>query len=556
MVSKLTNNVKPLDEVDKINEIIDELDNIDPLPSQTGQSGKYLTTNGTVPSWADVNSLPSQTGKAGLYLQTDGADASWEGVPGRNIGEVVASTIPLTDAGLHLLDGSLIQGSGIYSAFVDYIAGLYEADPTANYFAQPQDEEQWTQPILTTNGIVGGDSFACFSSSEYDNRYLTYQAFDGNISNLTSSYTYWCSSSKTGTQFIGFYNPEPLKVTALRLYNNRASSGDGVIASGTVQGSNDNSTYTDIGTFSGNTYGTTYIDVDLSSNTSFYKYYRIVANTYTGNYATMGEIVITAVTANKTAEQVWQQSVNTYGVCGKFVYDSTNNTVRLPKVTGIIEGTTDVSALGDLVEAGLPNITGTVPDPFGSGAGTWTGAFSKGAYNGSITTSAVDYDGYNISFDASRSSSRYGNSSTVQPQTIKAFYYIVIATSTKTDIQVDIDEIATDLNGKVDKSSLQEVQCVVETYVNGTSWYRVYSDGWCEQGGYISSTASGTAYSLLKPMKDANYTINITAVISTWSGGLNSVYDLTTSSFKVWTSDDSTFNACPLKWEVKGYMAV
>ena len=31
----------------------------------------------------------------------------------RNIGEIVASPLPLTDAGLHLLDGSLIQGGGI-----------------------------------------------------------------------------------------------------------------------------------------------------------------------------------------------------------------------------------------------------------------------------------------------------------------------------------------------------------------------------------------------------------------------------------------------------------
>ena len=53
-------------------------------------------------------------------------------------------------------------------------------------------------------------------------------------------------------------------------------------------------------------------------------------------------------------ETAWQQSVSTYGVCGFYVYDSTNNTVRLPKVTGFVEGTLDASALGSLVEAGLP----------------------------------------------------------------------------------------------------------------------------------------------------------------------------------------------------------
>lgn len=96
---------------------------------------------------------------------------------------------------------------------------------------------------------------------------------------------------------------------------------------------------------------------------------------------------------------------------------------------------------------------------------------------------------------------------------------------------------------------------VVENYVNGTSWYRVWSDGWCEQGGYIASTANDTIYYLLKQMRDTNYMMNITAIVNNWSGGLNSIYDLTTSSFKVWTSDDGTFNPCPLKWEVKGYIA-
>jgi hypothetical protein len=47
------------------------------LPSQTSNSGKYLTTNGTATSWASVDALPSQTGNTGKYLTTDGSVASW-----------------------------------------------------------------------------------------------------------------------------------------------------------------------------------------------------------------------------------------------------------------------------------------------------------------------------------------------------------------------------------------------------------------------------------------------------------------------------------------------
>jgi hypothetical protein len=47
-------------------------------PDQTGNSGKFLTTDGTVTSWAVVDALPDQTGNAGKYLTTDGTDPSWE----------------------------------------------------------------------------------------------------------------------------------------------------------------------------------------------------------------------------------------------------------------------------------------------------------------------------------------------------------------------------------------------------------------------------------------------------------------------------------------------
>jgi hypothetical protein len=50
------------------------------VPSQTGNSGKYLTTNGTVSSWGAVDALPSQTSNAGKYLTTDGTTASWASV--------------------------------------------------------------------------------------------------------------------------------------------------------------------------------------------------------------------------------------------------------------------------------------------------------------------------------------------------------------------------------------------------------------------------------------------------------------------------------------------
>ena len=231
-------------------------------------------------------------------------EASWEelafgggGSSPRNLGEIVTSTIPLTDAGLHLLDGSLLE-YGLYKDFIDYVAGIYES---------------------------------------------------GNYSNLF------------------------------------------------------------------------------------------------------------------TTESSWQSVATNYGVCGKFVYNSTNKTLRLPKIAGFLQGTGNLNEASNLILAGLPNITGYVNSSSGapeqafgeaaqsrtqvSGAMSAIFANTKPTADGSTATSSHVVG---ISFDASKSNSIYGKSSTVQPQSIKVLYYIVVATTTKTPTQINIDEIVTDLNNKAD----------------------------------------------------------------------------------------------------------
>ena len=279
-----------------------------------------------------------------LYLGTNlisGVATPIEGA--RNIGQIVQSTIPLTDAGLHLLDGALISGSGSYADFVTYIAGLV-------------------------------------------------------------------------------------------------------------------STYPDI----------------------------------------------------FTTEANWQTAVTTYGVCGKFVYDSTNQTVRLPKygdkiyssdiasvasvkgdgkVLGLTNGTTNYGLKNSV--SGNNQALGGAASIYGAslGSGSWQGADSN------IGNLGITLDASNSGIIADLS-----NITTA----LDGYWYIVIATSTKTDIEVDIDEIATDLNCKadVDLSNCTKPH-IVETYNNGTSWYRVYSDGWCEQGGGDITTSGNVNF--LKPFINTNY---------------------------------------------------
>ena len=61
----------------------------------------------------------------------------------------------------------------------------------------------------------------------------------------------------------------------------------------------------------------------------------------------------------------------------------------------------------------------------------------------------------------------------------------------------------------VRKSDLQEVYCVVETFVDGYSWYRRWSDGWLEQGGFASAAG---VINLLLPYRDTYFTCTTTPI--------------------------------------------
>lgn len=92
---------------------------------------------------------------------------------------------------------------------------------------------------------------------------------------------------------------------------------------------------------------------------------------------------------------------------------------------------------------------------------------------------------------------------------------------------------------------------IEDTFVDGTSWYRVYSDGWCEQGGVRESTPSSTNINLLKNYKDTNYGVSLTSNSTSDSSTVAFTARLkTVSSFQIGTSTTAT--GC--YWEAKGYI--
>lgn len=123
-------------------------------------------------------------------------------------------------------------------------------------------EASFSQPTLSANGTLGGESFACAANNE---TLPAYCAFDNNTS------TSWAGNTSTGDYMI-FYNPNALKISTLSIYN----GAEGITA-WTLYGSNDNATYTLICN------GTS--PVNATTNTTvnsyqYYKYHKIVGTAY------------------------------------------------------------------------------------------------------------------------------------------------------------------------------------------------------------------------------------------------------------------------------------
>lgn len=166
-------------------------------------------------------------------------------------------------------------------------------------------------------------------------------------------------------------------------------------------------------------------------------------------------------------EDEWQLSDTTYGECGKFVISKDG--VRLPKIVSFIQGLSSLQDLATLVEAGLPNIKGNMKMFGDQGVGSTTETLPQGAlYSGEligtgIPMRATNHDGYRLAFDASRSNPIYGNSNTVQPQSIRYPYYIVLATGVTQEVKVK-EELTTNIPFTLFESKYSEVE------LNNTSW--------------------------------------------------------------------------------------
>lgn len=260
---------------------------------------------------------------------------------------------------------------------------------------------------------------------------------------------------------------------------------------------------------------------------------------------------------------------NATGVAWYYVLDTVNTRFKLPRTKYGATGLRDT--VGSYVEAGLPNITGSV-DLTGQG-NTTTPRFNandvadSALYNNvSITAGRYHTDsssggGYNrIEIDASRSNSIYGNSDTVQPKATQMYLYFYVGQFTQTALE-NTAGLNTEMFNDLNAHKVIEYQ--EPTADNGYTWYRKYADGWCEQGGLttVSTTANNAVYtiSITLPveMADNNYTGFCSVQFgggSAWNGTyIDSSSTTTVAKFCGWVSGSSTITAHA--WTVSGTAA-
>ena len=258
-------------------------------------------------------------------------------------------------------------------------------------------------------------------------------------------------------------------------------------------------------------------------------------------------------------EEEWQALSNQNGGNVPFYSSGDGSTTfRVPSLKCWIKGANGIEEVGSYIAAGLPNIEGSFePRPHPTGNKAYGGAIcmADGAFTLTTQSSSVIYNGmteasgrYNldtINMSAQLYNPIYGNSDTVQPPSI-AGMWLVKAYGTVSEIgNADAEKAVkqyTRLEDRINSIDFNGIY-IVETQRNDTEWYRVWSDGWIEQGGEaFQDNAIDYVVQLLKPYINTDYFACVSLGIDQCHTGSPatkyiSVYNLTTTSFTTYTSN-------------------
>ena len=134
---------------------------------------------------------------------------------------------------------------------------------------------------------------------------------------------------------------------------------------------------------------------------------------------------------------------------------------------------------------------------------------------------------------------------------IPSLYFYVGETVQNANL-IDVGIIAKQLSDKLDKDHTNDTKPYLKTtYVSGTSGYRIWSDGYCEQWGVDSQKTYGAnrIVTLIKTMKDTNYQVFLENKNTSNFDYGTQAHDFTVSSFKFDNRQSGV-----TQWRVFGYL--
>lgn len=196
------------------------------------------------------------------------------------------------------------------------------------------------------------------------------------------------------------------------------------------------------------------------------------------------------------------------GVAKFYVLDSANNQFYLPRENWFQQLTTDPDKVNKYNEAGLPNIEGILMSEwpiFTSAKGALKIINTASPYKIAEASSGSGKSQFGI--DASRSSSIYGNSDTVQPPSSNWFLYYVVGNTITNESEIDVGNVLSDLQLKAD-TDLANVTAAAQNFKDMSVGWGIpdYASGVTIPSGYTAPT-DGWIYAISSANSHDNYSL-------------------------------------------------
>lgn len=329
----------------------------------------------------------------------------------------------------------------------------------------------WTRPNLTGDGTHGGNTYAAFSSGTSAASRQAYKAFDANMSIAWDDS--WASQNNSNVHWLCFYSPVPFKCDSITIKNISHDGYNYSCSAGRIEASNDNTNWTVEADFTNNESGSGASWTVNLTNPIYAKYRRFVstASRY-GNLVGVSDMQFNnatqkvSVIAGNTLEFNVSETDPLKIVLpnGKHVKISNSSTLSF-------EGFTDGHYYLFIDATGLIHI-------------------ADGYYAQSIKPTNLDstkkYFWLNTGCIPNKMYKLYNQEET-EIQVVHIADVIMEQNLINEIVCQNVPSL--DVLNAIAKAN--PISYVVEKYINGTSWYRVYSDGWCEQGGKLSAKYNG-----------------------------------------------------------------